>query len=40
MRLLGKTNMNIKRVGFGGIPITKNYSRRTFKVIDELENKE
>lgn len=37
MRLLGKTNMNIKRVGFGGIPIQRITQEDTFKVIDELE---
>lgn len=37
MRLLGKTNMNIKRVGFGGIPIQRITQDDTFKVIDELE---
>ncbi|WP_042277077.1 aldo/keto reductase [[Clostridium] dakarense] len=37
MRLLGKSNMNVKRVGFGGIPIQRITQEDTNKVIDELE---
>lgn len=37
MRLLGKTEMDIKRVGFGGIPIQRITQEDTNKVIDELE---
>lgn len=38
MRLLGKSDMNVKRVGFGGIPIQRITQEDTNKVIDELEN--
>ncbi|MBU5336034.1 aldo/keto reductase [Intestinibacter bartlettii] len=37
MREFGKTGMNIKRVGFGGIPIQRISQEDTNKVIDELE---
>ena len=37
MRHLGKTNMKIKRVGFGGIPIQRITQEDTNLVIDELE---
>lgn len=37
MRKLGKTGMEIKRVGFGGIPIQRISQEETNKVIDELE---
>lgn len=37
MRHLGKTNMEIKRVGFGGIPIQRITQEDTNIVIDELE---
>ncbi|MGX4598389.1 aldo/keto reductase [Faecalimicrobium sp. JNUCC 81] len=37
MRLLGKSDMNVKRVGFGGIPIQRITQEDTNKVIDELE---
>lgn len=36
MRNLGKTNMKIKRVGFGGIPIQRITQEDTNKIIDEL----
>lgn len=38
MRFLGKTDMKIKRVGFGGIPIQRITQEDTNKVICELEN--
>ena len=38
MRLLGKTNMKVKRVGFGGIPIQRITQEETNKVINELVN--
>ena len=34
---LGNTNMKIKRVGFGGIPIQRITQEDTNLVIDELE---
>ncbi|MGL4911059.1 MAG: aldo/keto reductase [Romboutsia sp.] len=37
MRLLGKTDMKIKRVGFGGIPIQRITQEDTNNVISELE---
>lgn len=37
MRSFGKTGMQIKRVGFGGIPIQRITQEETNKVIDELE---
>lgn len=37
MRKLGKTNMKVKRVGFGGIPIQRITQEETNKVINELE---
>lgn len=37
MRLLGKTNINIKRVGFGGIPIQRITQEDTNQVVAELE---
>ncbi|HSQ88942.1 aldo/keto reductase [Romboutsia sp.] len=37
MRLLGKTNIKIKRVGFGGIPIQRITQEDTNQVIAELE---
>lgn len=37
MRKFGKTGMEIKRVGFGGIPIQRISQEETNKVIDELE---
>ena len=37
MRELGKTNMKVKRVGFGGIPIQRITQEETNKVINELE---
>ena len=37
MRHLGNTNMKIKRVGFGGIPIQRITQEDTNLVIDELE---
>ena len=37
MRNFGKTDMKIKRVGFGGIPIQRITQEDTNKVIDELE---
>ena len=37
MRYFGKTEMKIKRVGFGGIPIQRISQEDTNKVIDELE---
>lgn len=36
MQLLGKTNMKINRVGFGGIPIQRITQEETNKVINEL----
>lgn len=36
MRLLGKTNMKVNRVGFGGIPIQRITQEETNKVINEL----
>lgn len=36
MRNFGKTNMRIKRVGFGGIPIQRITQEDTNKVVDEL----
>ena len=36
MREFGKTGMQIKRVGFGGIPIQRISQEETNKVIDEL----
>ena len=36
MKNLGNTNMKIKRVGFGGIPIQRITQDDTNKVIDEL----
>ena len=38
MRNLGKTNMKIQRVGFGGIPIQRITQEETNKVVDELIN--
>ena len=38
MRNFGKTNMKIKRVGFGGIPIQRITQEDTNKVVDELIN--
>lgn len=38
MKLLGKTNMVINRVGFGGIPIQRITQEETNKVIGELIN--
>ncbi len=38
MRLLGKTNMKINRVGFGGIPIQRITQEETNNVINELVN--
>ena len=38
MKNLGNTNMKIKRVGFGGIPIQRITQDDTNKVIDELVN--
>ncbi|MBQ6631649.1 MAG: aldo/keto reductase [Romboutsia sp.] len=38
MKLLGKTNMDVNRVGFGGIPIQRITQEETNKVIDELVN--
>ena len=38
MRNFGKTDMKIKRVGFGGIPIQRITQEDTNKVIDELVN--
>ncbi len=38
MKLLGKTNMDINRVGFGGIPIQRITQEETNKVVDELVN--
>ena len=38
MKNLGNTNMKIKRVGFGGIPIQRITQEETNKVIDELVN--
>nr|WP_317332673.1 aldo/keto reductase [uncultured Romboutsia sp.] len=38
MKLLGKTNMKINRVGFGGIPIQRITQEDTNKVINELVN--
>ncbi|RDY26061.1 aldo/keto reductase [Romboutsia weinsteinii] len=38
MRFLGKTDMKIKRVGFGGIPIQRITQEDTNEVICELEN--
>ena len=40
MRNLGNTNMKIKRVGFGGIPIQRITQEETNLVIDELEKNE
>ena len=37
MRKFGNTGMEIKRVGFGGIPIQIISQEDTNKVIDELE---
>ena len=37
MRKFGNTRMEIKRVGFGGIPIQRISQEDTNKVIDELE---
>ena len=37
MRKFGNTGMEIKRVGFGGIPIQRISQEDTNKVIDELE---
>ena len=39
MRLLGKTNMKVNRVGFGGIPIQRITQEETNKVINELIDK-
>ena len=36
MRLLGKTNMKVNRVGFGGIPIQRITQEDTNNVINEL----
>ena len=36
MRLLGKTNMKVNRVGFGGIPIQRITQEETNKVINEI----
>ena len=38
MKLLGKTNIYVNRVGFGGIPIQRITQEETNKVIDELVN--
>ena len=38
MKLLGKTNMYVNRVGFGGIPIQRITQEETNKVIHELVN--
>ncbi len=38
MRLLGKTSMKVKRVGFGGIPIQRITQEEVYNVINELEN--
>ncbi len=38
MKLLGKTNIGVNRVGFGGIPIQRITQEETNKVIDELVN--
>lgn len=40
MRLLGKTNMKVNRVGFGGIPIQRITQEETNKVINELIDKD
>ena len=37
MRSLGNTDIIIKRVGFGGIPIQRITQYETNKVVDELE---
>ena len=39
MRLLGKTNMKVNMVGFGGIPIQRITQEETNKVINELIDK-
>ena len=36
MRVLGKTNLKINRIGFGGIPIQRVTQQDTNKIIDEL----
>ncbi|MTN35304.1 aldo/keto reductase, partial [Turicibacter sanguinis] len=36
MRALGKTNLKINRIGFGGIPIQRVTQQDTNKIIDEL----
>ncbi|RGX13549.1 aldo/keto reductase [Paraclostridium sordellii] len=38
MRVLGKTNLKINRIGFGGIPIQRVTQQDTNKIIDELIN--
>lgn len=38
MRALGKTNLKINRIGFGGIPIQRVTQQYTNKIIDELIN--
>ena len=38
MKILGKTNIYVNRVGFGGIPIQRITQEETNKVIDELVN--
>ena len=38
MKLLGKTNMKVNRVGFGGIPIQRITQQETNNVVDELLN--
>ncbi|MBW4863610.1 MAG: aldo/keto reductase [Paeniclostridium sp.] len=38
MRVLGKTNLKINRIGFGGIPIQRVTQQYTNKIIDELIN--
>ncbi|MGL5754306.1 MAG: aldo/keto reductase [Paraclostridium sp.] len=38
MRVLGRTNIKVNRVGFGGIPIQRITQEDTNKVIDELVN--
>lgn len=38
MRALGKTNLKINRIGFGGIPIQRVTQQDTNKIIDELIN--
>lgn len=40
MRVLGKTNLKINRIGFGGIPIQRVTQQDTNKIIDELINQD